>query len=598
MYPTSNDYKTALLTNARAHKLRGTINGVSFDGRNVVQNSFVVRNQFCPATEISLGGVYVGELDLVFTTDFAESLGIRGSFKGKTITAEIGVELADESFEYIPVNGGTYTIEEVQWTNSGLKIVSYDNMSKFDVNLNLNTTSGYIYNFISYACAQCGVTLGMTQVEVENLPNGDAFVSLAPGSAIETYRDLISQLAVACCSFATINRNGALIFVPMPNTGNITATIGAKLRYSTTFSDFVSYYSMIEVENEDGTTSLYTNGTIGGLSMDIGSNPFLQIGTDAFVRQMRQNIVNGLGSFRSTPFKCSILPNPAIDLGDVLKFTGGIGSNAVGVVMSLTHKVNSTTIEGYGENPTVAGVSSALAKEVSNTSKNNKEMGFTYYTFTNLDDIHLSSTPQTIVRVLFATNDTTTVTLWHQAKILSALSGDSQEVEYLWYLDGQLLTYNPIDTFGEDGFHSVPHPYWFENIDPTTAHIWEVKAKTDGGTATISAGDVYALIAGQRMVAQGDWGGTWEIEDELSALVFDQAIESLSDFVSQSITTPNPNLSISDSLGGDLYNAGQPIEGLSDSCSFTVVVQMLSIITEQGDNLITEDGDNLITEGE
>ena len=54
MYPTSNDYKTAIAKNARAHRLAGSVNNVSFDGSDVIGNSFVVRNQICPATAIEL----------------------------------------------------------------------------------------------------------------------------------------------------------------------------------------------------------------------------------------------------------------------------------------------------------------------------------------------------------------------------------------------------------------------------------------------------------------------------------------------------------------------------------------------------------------
>ena len=106
MYSVSNAYLTAIGKNARAVKLTGTVNGTSFDGGDVIRNSFSVKNQFCPATEIALGGVYIGELNLTFTEAFASSMNIRGSWKGKVITASIGVELADASFEYVPINGG------------------------------------------------------------------------------------------------------------------------------------------------------------------------------------------------------------------------------------------------------------------------------------------------------------------------------------------------------------------------------------------------------------------------------------------------------------------------------------------------------------
>lgn len=600
MYPTTNDYQTAMGSNSTGHKLRGTVNGVTFEGENVLQNTFVVKNQFCPATKIELGGVYVGEMDLTFTTEYATGLGLRGSWKGKTITAEIGVEIGTDLFEYVPVNGGAYTIQDVTWTNNGLKVVAYDNMSKFDKNINFSTSSGYVYDFISFSCSECGVTLGMTQEEIEVMTNGDAFIGLETGSPVTTYRDVISNIAVVMCSFATINRSGELVFVPIPNTAAITATVPAKLRYSTSFSDYTSFYSMLEVTNQDGTISSYMNNNFGGLSMDIGESPFLQIGTSVYIKTMRQNIIDALEHFRAVPFKVSMLSNPAIDLGDVFKFTGGIGQDSVGVVMSLTHKVNSTTIEGYGENPAVSGVESALEKDIANTAKNSKEQSFNYYTYANMQEITLSEIPKPIVHVLFAVNEETTVSVWHEAKILSELAGDSQEIEYQWFLDGNLMPNNPIDTFGEDGFHTEPHPYWFENVSPGMAHIWEVRAKTNGGTATIDVGDVHAFIMGQKMVAQGTWGGTWEITDEMSTVIFDRAIATLTDSATLSLESPSPDLSVSDTMG--VFGAGQVIVTLTDSAVLTLASVMLNLVTEGNNpqNIVTEGAtpQNLVTEGE
>ena len=72
MYNVSQDYMTAIAKNARAHKLVGTVNGASFDGDDIIRGSFQIKNQFCPATEIALGGVYVGELNLTFSEAFKE----------------------------------------------------------------------------------------------------------------------------------------------------------------------------------------------------------------------------------------------------------------------------------------------------------------------------------------------------------------------------------------------------------------------------------------------------------------------------------------------------------------------------------------------
>ena len=238
MYNVSQDYMAAIAKSARAHKLVGTVNGTSFDGGDVIKGSFQIRNQFCPATEIALGGVYVGELNLTFTRDFALAMDIRGSWRGKVITASIGVELADASFEYIPINGGSYIIESAKWTDAGIQIVAYDNMSLFDISLPATTIgSGALYDVLSFACTACGVTLGLSQAECSALPNGTETFYAYPENAMVTYRDMISELAEACCCFATINRSGELILKTLPDFNSITLTIPHNLRYSTTFSD-------------------------------------------------------------------------------------------------------------------------------------------------------------------------------------------------------------------------------------------------------------------------------------------------------------------------------------------------------------------------
>ena len=291
MYSVSNDYLNAIGKNARAHKLIGTVNGTSFGGDDVIKGSFQIRNQFCPATEIALGGVYVGELNLTFTEAFASSMNIRGSWKGKVITASIGVELADASFEYIPINGGSYIIESAQWTDAGIQIVAYDKMSLFDISLPATTIgSGTLYDLLSFACTACGVTLGLSQAECSALPNGTETLYAYPENAMVTYRDLISELAEACCCFATINRSGELIFQTLPAYNSVTLTIPYNLRYSTSFSDFTSYYSMIEVTSpSDGTVTTYTNQNIGGLSLDVGNNPYLETGLEVTYTRMRQD---------------------------------------------------------------------------------------------------------------------------------------------------------------------------------------------------------------------------------------------------------------------------------------------------------------------
>ena len=566
MYPTSNDYKIAIGKNARAHKLTGTVAGHSFDGGDVIGKSFAVKNQLCPATNIQLGGVYVGEMDLVFDKAFAESLGIRGTWHGQTITASIGVELEDSTFESIPVPGGVYTIESATWTDKGLSVVAYDNMSKLDAPLPMEQAEGTAYDFLTFIGTRCGVTIGNTPQEIAALPNGDQIISLYAASPVETFRDMLSQLATLCCCFATIDRSGALVLVPFPDTATVTDSIPSKLRYSTTFSDYTSFYTALEVADDvDGIVYEYFNDNVGGLALDIGSNAFLQYGVANVKASRSQAIIDALEPFRAVPFKVSIMPNPAYDLGDVIEFPGGYGSGAVGMIMSFVLKVDSMTLEGYGENPAASGVTSTMQKEITNNARNSKEQGMTYYPYINTRSITLTSTPQRLYKIVFATADQTNVELWHEIKW--NISDGPAEITYEYYLDGVKFDHEPVDTW-EDGVHSMPHPWYLLDVEGGLLHQWEVRASVSGGSASVNIGDLHALLKGQKLVGSIKFDGTIECADEYEALIGGQDIASLSDtLVSLAKFAPDPSLSLADVLSDVL--GGQDIAGLADSATLT-----------------------------
>ena len=600
MYSVSADYLAAIAKNARAHKLVGTVNGTSFDGGDVIRNSFSVKNQFCPATEIALGGVYIGELNLTFTEAFASSMNIRGSWKGKTITASIGVELTDASFEYIPINGGSYIIETAQWTDAGIHIVAYDYMSLFDKSLPATTIgSGTPYDLLSFACTACGVTLGLSQVECSALPNGTETFYAYPENAMVTYRDLISELAEACCCFATINRSGELIFKTLPDYNSVTLTIPYNLRYSTSFSDFTSYCSMIEVTSpSDGTVTTYTNQNIGGLSLDIGKNPYLETGLAVTYARMRQAIVDELQTFRSVPFSATLLPNPALDLGDLIEFTGGIGQGSLGCIMSLVHKLDSTTIEGYGENPTAAGVTSDLSKQVtvqSNSTKN--EM--VCHTFVNSQTFTLGdSAPTTVIEINFSTVSPKTVKILHEIMLdvtITDASGIASCTAY-YYVNDVLEAYEPIDSWNHDGYHLLHLLYFLENLLSGSAYEWKVVLEMNGGTAAIARGGIHAFLEGQGLVASASWNGTLECEDTYTPLVLGHDLTTITDTVTALGTQSPQSVTVNDIVG--TITLGHDIRTITDGVvDIDLTAITTNLIAEDGDNLVTEGGNNLVTEG-
>lgn len=548
MYPVTNDYKAAIAKNARAHRIAGSVDGHYFDGSDVIRDSFVYKNQLCPATAIQLGGVYIGECDLVFSKAFADSLNIRGSWKGKVLTIAQSVEaVVDDELTFISIPIGVFTIENAVWNDRGLSVTAYDNMAKFDKPLLFDQSGGTLYSFLSYICRECGVALGMTEAQVQALPNGTRNIGIYPGSSMSTFRDCISQLAVVACSYATIDRSGQLVLRRLPDYDDLTDTVSEKMRYSTSFSDYTSYYTDLVVTNmDDSTTTIYSNTNIGGLTLDIGENPFLQYGVSETVKEMRQAIIDALTGFRAVPFKVSCLPNPAYDLGDRIKFAGGIGQDSQGVVMSLIMKSTVTTIEGYGENPAAAGAQSSIQKQVAANAKNQKGESLSYYSYINTSAVSLGTTPKRLYKIAFATADMTDVDLWHEVKWNIMRSGDEPvDITYYYYLDGVLFDYEPIDKFGFDGYDTEAHPFYLQGVTGGQIHYWEVKAKLNSGSAVANVGDIHAELRGQRLVGETRFDGFIEVADTYEPWNRNRTLVPISEsFVLDNNIGVDPNFSI------------------------------------------------------
>lgn len=616
MYSVSADYLAAMAENARASKLRGTINGTPFDGRHVIRGTFAVNNQLCEATAITLGGVYIGSLNMVLAAEFAEAMNIRGSWRGVSISAEIGVELEDETFEFVPIPGGSYTVEEAEWTDAGLKITAFDNMAKFDHAFFASQSSGTIYDFLSLACTRCGVSLGMSSAECEALINGTETLGIYPTDSLETFRDMLTQLATVCACFCTIDRQGRLVLRPLPSApDDIVATVPAKLRYSTTFSDFSSFYDTITVVNmEDETVTAYSNDNTGGLTMNLGSNPFLQYGTDETKTRIRQNIADALEDFRATPFTVSLLPNPALDLGDLLEFTGGIGQGALGAVMSYTMKVEKTTIEGYGENPALADARSKTDKEISGLIGKIGENEVIIYTFVNAQQITLGDETETdVIQIKFATVSPKIVQLLHEIDLDVTAVDPSEPIVCTvhYYLNGEELSYNPVTTWDNDGLHLLHLMYFLATLENGRRYDWTVALELSNATGFIDRDNARASLFGQGLVAAGSWEGDVSVSDASYVLtlggdltfnyadsISEQDYRTIDDPDWDGVHTFEPVPTVQDgsyvlTLGGDLLFSYT--EGQVKAETFN---ELSGYITEDGDALADEAGAWFITENE
>lgn len=603
MYAVSEAFKTAASKPTQRHKLRGTVNGQNFAQSDVIAKSFKITNQLCENSKIVLGGVYVGKLELTFATDFARSVVSRGTWQGVVIAPEVGLVLADSTTEYVPAPAKEYIVNEAKWTETGLHVIAYDNLVKFDKPLDLLESAGKVYDFLNYACNKCGVYLGMTSEECESLVNGSYVFGLYPTDSVKTYRDMIAWLAQACACFALIGRDGKLYLKSLPAPVAVD-TIDTTQRFTgAAFSDFETYYTGLSVvELDTNTTSYYGLNPDDGLTMNLGANPFLQYGTVSTKNTVRNAILNRLAQFRATPFSAAMLTNPAYDLGDCLKFTGGIADNNYCVIMQYTFDIDKISVYGFGENPALMSAQSKTDKALDGLKGQNKDNRITYYTYSNVAPIEIESgdDPETVVNLRFATVETTTVTLWQEYKLDVQLDDESTPavITAHYFLDGIEEFYIPVQTVGESGNHILDLQYYLQNVQAGVAHLWTVNLEIEGGSLDIDEGDIHVCMSGQGMVGADSFVGFIEASDTVPRFVIAGVSVGAFTDVYMVNTLPNDNNAASDSVG--LYDPNTlPVSFTEGTGAYTPRVYLIGglyISTESDLLLTTEDGLKLITD--
>jgi hypothetical protein len=162
-------------------------------------------------------------------------------FSGSILQPSVGVQLADDSFEYVPLGYFIIDTVDAQYSESGAatiyKFSAFDYMAKFEKPFSKVTISYpcTAYQLITAVCLYCGVPLATS-----DFLNDDLSISAAPTND-PSCRDMVSYVAQLAGCFARIDRSGFLELAWFDNPAPI-----------------------IEA-NVDGNTDDVNGGTAGGL---------------------------------------------------------------------------------------------------------------------------------------------------------------------------------------------------------------------------------------------------------------------------------------------------------------------------------------------
>ncbi|OUO80695.1 hypothetical protein B5F53_02975 [Blautia sp. An249] len=563
MYPVSEAFLQAVQGNTRRYYWTGkstTAAGVEylFDQENIVKGSGYVTAQCCGNSEIELGAVYAAEMGISLFLDID-----RYTLEGAKVELVYHLRLADSTYEAVPM--GIFEVSEANRTVHVLELKAYDAMLRFDKDFNGFETIGTAYGMMALCSTACGVELAQSQAEIEALPNGAELLSIYPENDIETYRDVLYFTAQVLGGFFCINREGKLEFRQY---GNVPVLeILQKHRFSSSFSDFVTRYTAVSSTNlRTQMAEYYALETDDGLTMNLGVNPLLQFGLEETREELCRNILTALTKVNYVPFDSDTIGNPALDLGDVLTFSGGqADSQQMTCITSFTCKIGGRqSLKCVGKNPRLSQAKSKNDKNISGLLNQIEAGKIGIHTFTNASAYTIGETNVRIISIEFASKEENHAQFFGQVVVDVAAAqntrsanaagtivvpfpteengGDTSSAEtgkdtettdisvdvslpVTWTEDGkavcyvtfelndtEILLHRPVETW-HSGKHILSLYYPIENVVPNITNTFNVYLWIADGSGSVGIGDCIASISGQAMAAAAAWDGRIEIEE-------------------------------------------------------------------------------------
>ncbi len=416
MYPVSSAFLQAVQENTRRYHWTGEIRTKGgavypFGYEDIVKGSGYVTAQCCGSAEIELGTVYAAEMGITLFSQID-----RYTLEGAEVRLSYHLRLADGSFEEVPM--GVFEVSEANRTAHCLELKAYDYMLRFEKSFNGFETVGNAYAFLDLCCKACAVELAHTKEEIEGMPNGAEVLSVYPENDIGTYRDVLYFVGQVLGGFFCINREGKLELRKYG--AEPVMEVKSRHRFTSSFSDFITRYTAVSSTNlRTQTAEYYALEQDDGLTMNLAVNPLLQFGLEETREQLCRNILADISVVDYVPFDSITIGNPALDLGDVLTFSGGQADGArIACITSFDCKIGGKQrLKCVGKNPRLAQAKSKNDKNISGLLNQIEAGKIGIHTFTNASAYTVAETNVRIISIEFAAKEETHVQFFGQVLV-------------------------------------------------------------------------------------------------------------------------------------------------------------------------------------
>lgn len=588
MHGVSDAYTAAAKSPSQRNRVTGTVSAkdgrtMAFSTSDVLSGSLSVTSQCSEGDEVKIGGVYVGELDVTLMMDFPA-----GFMRGARIELFVGLELASGDWEDVPM--GSFAVSSANRGAAGVDIVAYDNMSLLDKKVSGLQIKGKAFDMLALAVSTCGAELKNSKEDIEAMPNGEAELSAYPGNDIETWRDAVSWIAQALACFAVAARDGT---IELRSYGREPVdSLASEHRWEgASFSEFSTRYTGVSVvETEEQKTRYHHVDPDDGLVYNLGSNPFLQYGTESMKEGRLAAILQAMREADYVPFSAKSMASAAYDVGDCVEFTGGYaGKRSLGCIMKIVWTMDGASMQGFGSDPALASAKSKADKDLSGLISQNKADEVFFYRFVNASSYHVGDRAIPVLELAAATiKDAlvefeasilleSTASAPHVPDALASGGGGTEphpqpaplaltEVTATYRHNGSLLSdHVPVETY-LDGRHVLVLYRTFDLSGQTDNEI-DLYLSASGGAADIEPGGIVAVLSGKGLAAsRSEWNGRIEIEQGFSPWAFGSSFahRAFSDPCSAAAKMPEKP-GFAEAVGRFAFSTGlSPSAGYSD----------------------------------
>ena len=544
MYAVSQDYLLAMKKPVQRSRMTGRIGTIPFVDQNILKGSFSISHQCSGNEEVQIGQVYMAELNVTFMKNMHIP---RYSLKDKVIKPYHGLMLANRRYEDIPL--GVFNVNEAEWTSSGVVIKAYDNMIKLDKACTVNSAIGLPYQLATMACDYCGLTLGTTETEFSFFVNGSTILSMLTENDIETWRDFISWVAQTVGCNVMADREGKIIFKAYNQT--VVDTIDTQHRFKgCTFSDFTTRYTGISCVNiAEKTTSYYGLEVDDGLTYNLGSNPFLQYGTEEAQSGQRRAVLTALQQINYVPFTADLIGFPVYDLMDVFSFPGGLGDEDKLFCMTkyVFNYHGKYSMTGVGKNPALANAKSKTDKNIVGLLSQKEHEGMQYTVFNNVEPVVVADgESKSVMLIRFIVEKKTHCQIEMEILVDAETTEEGEEGAWIendavctvtYYLNGEEIEQHvPVETW-QDGRHILSLHYDLQAVS-AQIHEWDVWLTMAGGQVSMGKYDILGVIAGEGLAGDSEWDGIIRAEDNVHPIHFYPMFRGVQDSAELSTHVP------------------------------------------------------------